>query len=46
MFGVGATELFIIFGIIFVLFGAKRIPEIAKSMGKGIKIFKDEMKES
>ena len=39
------TELLIIFGIIVLLFGAKKIPELAKGLGKGIKNFKSEMKE-
>ncbi|MEA2073330.1 MAG: twin-arginine translocase TatA/TatE family subunit [Campylobacterota bacterium] len=39
------TELLIIFGIIVLLFGAKKIPDLAKSLGKGIKGFKAEMKE-
>lgn len=40
MFGLGASELLIIFCIFFLLFGAKNIPEIAKSMGKAIFQFK------
>lgn len=36
----GLTELLIIMVVILLLFGAKRIPEIAGSMGKGIKEFK------
>lgn len=36
----GLTELIIIMVVILLLFGAKRIPEIAGSMGKGIKEFK------
>ncbi|MEA1983239.1 MAG: twin-arginine translocase TatA/TatE family subunit [Campylobacterota bacterium] len=39
------TELLIIFGIIVLLFGAKKIPDLAKSLGKGIKGFKAEMKD-
>ncbi len=39
------TELLIIFGIIVLLFGAKKIPDLAKGIGKGIKNFKQEMKE-
>lgn len=39
------TELLIIFGIIILLFGAKKIPDLAKGLGKGIKNFKSEMKE-
>ena len=41
----GGTELLIIFGIVVLLFGAKKIPELAKGFGKGIKNFKAEMKE-
>lgn len=45
MFGnLGATEILIIIGVISLLFGAKRIPEIAKSIGKGIHDFKKEIK--
>jgi sec-independent protein translocase protein TatA len=39
------SELLIIFGIIVLLFGAKKIPELAKGVGKGIKNFKAEMKD-
>ncbi len=39
------TELLIIFGIIVLLFGAKKIPDLAKGIGKGIKNFKAEMKD-
>jgi sec-independent protein translocase protein TatA len=39
------TELLIIFGIIVLLFGAKKIPELAKGFGKGIKNFKAEMND-
>ena len=39
------TELLIIFGIIVLLFGAKKIPDLAKGFGKGIKNFKAEMKD-
>jgi len=40
------TELLLIFGIIVLLFGAKKIPELAKGVGKGIKNFKEEMKDT
>ena len=39
------TELLIIFGIIVLMFGAKKIPDLAKGIGKGIKNFKAEMKD-
>jgi sec-independent protein translocase protein TatA len=38
-------ELLLIFGIVVLLFGAKKIPDLAKGIGKGIKDFKKEMKE-
>lgn len=41
MFGLGTTELLLIFVIILVLFGAKKIPELARSMGKATKEFKE-----
>jgi len=47
MFGnLGFPELLIIMVVILLLFGAKRIPEIAGSMGKGIKEFKKNINEA
>jgi sec-independent protein translocase protein TatA len=41
MFGnLGFTELMVILVIVLVLFGAKRVPEIGASIGKGIREFK------
>jgi sec-independent protein translocase protein TatA len=40
----GATEILIIVSVIALLFGAKRIPELAKGVGKGIYDFKKEIK--
>jgi sec-independent protein translocase protein TatA len=37
---VGPTELLILLTIILLLFGAKRIPELAKGLGSGIREFK------
>jgi sec-independent protein translocase protein TatA len=45
MFNIGPQELFWIFLIVLFLFGAKRIPEIGRSIGKGISEFKKGMKE-
>ena len=38
--GIGTWEIILIFLVILLLFGSKRIPEIAKGMGKGITEFK------
>ncbi len=40
MFGLGATELLIILGIVIVMFGARRLPELGSGVGKAIKNFK------
>lgn len=45
-FGLGAGELVGLLLIVLLLFGAKRIPEIAGSFGKGIKEFKRNMSEA
>lgn len=42
----GTGELIIIFVVILLLFGAKRIPELARSMGKGISQFKQGMNDA
>ncbi|MEQ8905569.1 twin-arginine translocase TatA/TatE family subunit [Ekhidna sp.] len=41
----GWTEMLIIALFIIIFFGAKKIPEIARGMGKGIREFKDATKE-
>ncbi|NQZ76624.1 MAG: twin-arginine translocase TatA/TatE family subunit [Ekhidna sp.] len=41
----GWTEMLIIALFIIIFFGAKKIPEIARGMGKGIREFKDASKE-
>ena len=46
MFGLGAQELLLILLVILLLFGAKRIPEIAKGLGKGMSEFKRAMRET
>lgn len=46
MFGMGPWELFLIFVVILLLFGAKRLPEMAKGMGKGISEFKRALKDT
>jgi sec-independent protein translocase protein TatA len=41
----GPTELIIILLIVVLLFGARKIPEIAKGLGKGIRDFKSAVKD-
>ncbi len=43
MFGIGSQELIIIFLIAFFIFGAKRLPELGKSLGQAIRGFKKAM---
>jgi len=43
--GLGMQEILIIALIILLLFGGKKIPEMMKGLGKGVKSFKDGMNE-
>ena len=45
LLGLGTGEIILIVFAILLLFGAKRIPDLMKSMGKGVKSFKEGMKE-
>ena len=46
LFGMpGWTEMLVVALFILIFFGAKKIPEIARGMGKGIREFKDATKE-
>lgn len=40
----GWGELLVVFAIVVLLFGAKKIPDLAQSLGKSIKIFKQSLK--
>jgi sec-independent protein translocase protein TatA len=44
MGGLGMPELFVVFLIVIVLFGASRLPQIGKGLGEGIKNFKKGLK--
>ena len=46
MFGMGPWELLVIFVVVLLLFGAKRLPEIAQGLGKGIREFKKNVKDT
>jgi sec-independent protein translocase protein TatA len=43
--GLGGWEIFLIMFAILVFFGAKRIPELARGLGKGLREFKDATSE-
>jgi len=43
--GIGTTQIIIILVVVVLLFGGKKIPELAQGLGKGIKNFKDAVKE-
>lgn len=43
--GLGMWEMMLIFLIILLVFGAKRLPEIGSSLGKGIREFKGSLRE-
>lgn len=39
--GLGGTELMLLLLVVLLLFGAKKIPELARGLGRGIREFKD-----
>jgi sec-independent protein translocase protein TatA len=43
--GLGMGEMIVIFMVVLLLFGAKRLPEIGSSLGKGIREFKGSLRE-
>ena len=45
LFGLGMQEILVIALIVLLLFGGKKIPELMKGLGKGVKSFKEGMKE-
>jgi sec-independent protein translocase protein TatA len=44
MFGMGLPELFLVFLIVLVLFGAAKLPQLGKGLGEGIANFRDGLK--
>lgn len=42
----GATEIIIVFAVLFLLFGASRLPQLAKSLGQSKKAFREGMREA
>ncbi|WP_028906452.1 twin-arginine translocase TatA/TatE family subunit [Xylanibacter ruminicola] len=45
MFGLGFQEILVIALIVLLLFGGKKIPELMRGLGKGVKSFKEGMNE-
>ncbi len=45
MINLGPTELLLLGGLVVLLFGAKKVPELFSSLGKGIKEFKKALRE-
>jgi sec-independent protein translocase protein TatA len=45
MFGLGTTELLILAGIVVLLFGAAKLPQLGAGLGQGIRNFKKSVKE-
>jgi sec-independent protein translocase protein TatA len=45
MGNLGGTEIFLIVFVVLFFFGAKKLPDLARGLGKGVKEFKDGMKE-
>lgn len=43
--GIGAPEILVIALLILLLFGGKKIPELMKGLGKGVRSFKEGMKD-
>ncbi len=42
---IGATEIILICAVILLIFGGKKLPELMKGMGKGVKSFKEGINE-
>jgi sec-independent protein translocase protein TatA len=42
----GSTEIILIVAVLFLLFGASRLPQLAKSLGQSRKAFKEGMREA
>lgn len=43
MFGLGTTEMMIVLVLVLIVFGAGKLPQVAGSLGKGLRNFKDGM---
>lgn len=43
---IGSSELILIVAVVLLLFGGKKIPELMRGLGKGVRSFKDGMNET
>ncbi|MCM1521359.1 MAG: twin-arginine translocase TatA/TatE family subunit [Muribaculaceae bacterium] len=46
IFNLGTGEIIVILVVVLLLFGAKRIPELARSLGKGVSSFKEGLNDA
>ena len=46
MFGLGTSEIVLIFSVLLLLFGAKKLPDLARGLGQGIREFKEATREA
>lgn len=42
--GIGTTEILLVLAVVLLLFGAKKLPELARGSGRALRIFKTEVK--
>ena len=40
-FGIGITEMVVLLGVLLLVFGPKRLPEMGRSLGKGVRELRD-----
>lgn len=45
MFGLSPTQILIVLAVVLLVFGAKRLPEMGRSLGSGLREFKDGISE-
>ncbi|MGJ9412331.1 Sec-independent protein translocase subunit TatA [Aeromicrobium sp. CF4.19] len=43
--GIGPTEILLILGVVLLLFGGRKLPELARGSGRALRIFKSEVQE-
>lgn len=46
LFNVGSHELLIVLAVALLLFGGKRLPELARGMARGMRVFREELRQS